>query len=219
MKNNILLFLFACISLLFSACETDFSKNKEYPNVTADDYVLKGTLKHRMITDTGFVVSDWKFGASDIKMIAGNDDVLAKGIVKTDGTFELLVPGTVSGTYFFGLNTLSLSDGGTLIANPETVRVFNAHFLKITYLYGSDSISIYPQLHSFREDFTVDKVYTLQYFDREGAFSGTAKKGNIYNWSFKKGWQWVESYPIGASTTMFESKTVDYIPANVFWTN
>lgn len=219
MKNTILLSLFVGVSLLFAACETDFSKNKEYPDVTADSYVLKGTLKYRVATDTGFVVLDWKFGTAEIKILSGNEDLLTKGTVKTDGTFELTLPGTLSGKYFFGLNTLKLSEAGTLVANPETVRVFNSHFFKVTYLYGSDSMNIYPQLHSFRKDFTVDKIYSIHFFDREGAFSGTAKNGNMYDWTFRKGWSWIESGYIGASTTMYSSKTVESSPVDAFWTN
>lgn len=219
MKKNLLIIILAFIGLFMVSCERDSSKNEEYPDITTDNMVLKGTLKNRIKVNSDYVLEAWKYGIADIKMIVGNNDVLSKGSVKADGTFELTIPGTLTGKYFFGLTSLKLSEGGSVIANPETVRVFNSFYLKVRYLDGKDSATMYPQLHSFTSDFIPDRLYTLYCFDKEGSFNGTSKKGNTYDWSFGKGWQWIESGPQGASTTLYESRTIESIPSNTYWTN
>ncbi len=219
MKKIVLLFLFACISMIYVGCETDSSKNEEYADVKADDFVLKGTLKYRIVKVSGFEIKDWDFGPSEIKMIAGNDDVLVKGVVKADGNFEMLIPGTIAGKYLFGLNSIKLAQGGTIFSEPETVRVFNGYFFKVKYFDGTDTAYMYPHLHSFTNDLIPDKSYSLHFFDREGKLYGKGKNGNTFDWSFSKGWQWIQTATIGASTTMFESNSVQLVPTNAFWTN
>jgi len=208
--------LLTTIIISQSGCLKD---NNEYPDVTASADTIYGTLKYKETDTLGAIIVDWPFGTATFKAIAGLDDVLASATVNTDGTFMLILPGKVAGVFLSSLTDASDRQGGTIAVNPETIRFLSTIQYKVEYTDNGKASSINTNLYTLKPDFTVDKSYFFNFYDMDGSFVGTGSTGNVFNWTFTKGWGMVESYVIGSTSGAFNSRSVTTLPENAVWVN
>jgi len=206
------------VMLSTGSCTKDDGTNNQYPDVTANADTIFGTVKFKPATGTNAIVN-WPFGAATFKVIAGTNDILASATVNTDGTFMLILPATVSGSYFGSLSEIAVNQGGTIKATPETVRFLSTLLYKVDYNDNGTPNSMYANLYTLKTDFSIDKSYFYNFYDSDGTFTGTGTNGNVYNWTFVKGWGMVESYVISSASDAFNSKSVKAAPANAVWVN
>jgi hypothetical protein len=204
--------------LLTGSCAKDNGTNNQYPDITANADTIYGTLKYKPATGTNLVV-DWPFGTATFKIIVGVSDVLASAAVNADGTFMLVLPATVSGTYFSSLADVASTQGGSIKATPETIRILSALLYKVDYNDNGTPNTMTTNLYTLKSDFSIDKSYFYNFYDSEGTFTGTGTNGNVFDWTFTKGWGMVESFVISSSSEAFNSKSVDASPANAVWVN
>lgn len=222
MKNRIsfpaILLLFLT-SLSMSGCLKDDGSNTEYPDVTASADTIFGTLKYNYSLSAKDSVVGWPFGTATFKAVVGVDHVLASAAVNADGTFVLVLPATVSGSYLTALTDVANTQGGSIAATPETVRFLNTIQYKIEYTDKGQPASIFTNLYVLNEDNTIEKSYFFNFYDSAGNFAGTGTAGNVFNWTFEKGWGKIESTILNSSSRTFSSKSINEIPAGAVWVN
>jgi len=214
--NLTLAILLITIVVLQSGC---LKENTEYPDVTATTDTIYGTLKYRQTDTAGTTVIDWPFGPATFKAIIGLNDVLSSATVNADGTFMLILPEKVSGSYFSSLTDISDSQGGTIVTTPETIRFLGTIQYKVEYVDKGKDATITTNLHTLKADHSVDKSYFYNFYDMDGSFIGTGSTGNIFNWTFIKGWGIVETYVISSASEAINSKSVSDVPADAVWVN
>ena len=161
----------------------------------------------------------WPFGTATIKAYAGFNDVIASAAINADGTFLLILPATLSGSYLSSLTEVANTQGGTITALPETVRFLSAIQYKVEYSDNGTPNSFTTNLFTLKADLSVEKSYFYNFYDTDGTFAGTGTDGNIYNWTFTRGWGKVESFVISNSSNAFNSKSVTSIPTTAIWLN
>jgi len=204
-------------SLIIGGCVKE--ENNQYPDVVANSDTISGILKYKQSEGEGGKIVAWPHGAATLKVIAGSSEAIASAPVNADGTFTVVLPGTMSGSFLSSLADIAVSQGGTVEATPNTVRFLNAIQYKVEYTNNGIASSINTNLYKLKADNSIDKSYFFNFYDSDGTFTGTATYGNVFNWTFNKGWGFVESYVISATGNAFNSKSVDAIPANAVWVN
>ena len=214
---SIAILLFIAL-VLINSCAKDNGTNSQYPDVTASADTIYGTLKYKPPTGTNLVV-DWPFGIATFKVIVGTNEVLTSATVNADGTFMLVLPATVSGSYLSSLAEIATTQGGTIKAAPETVRFLGELLYKVDYNENGAPNTMITNLFTLKSDFSIDKSYFYNFYDSDGTFTGTGTNGNVYDWLYTKGWGMVESYVISTSSDAFNSKSVDVAPSNAVWVN
>lgn len=206
-------------AIVYSGCLKDKGSNTNYPDVTAIADTIFGTLKYNQKINGVNNVVNWPFGTATFKVIAESSDVLASATVNADGTFMLVMPAKVSGNYLNSLADAAYMQDGSVEAVPNTVRFMNTILYKVEYTEDAVAKTITTNLYTLKPDFSIDKSYFYNFYDSEGTFTGTATSGNIFNWSFTKGWGKVESFIISSSSDAFNSKSIASFPASALWVN
>jgi hypothetical protein len=206
-------------SICISGCLKDDGSNTNYPDVTAVADTIFGTLKYNQKIDGVNNVVNWPYGTATFKVMPDLNNVIAETTVNADGTFMLILPATISGNYLESLSGAAYMQGGSVVASPTTVRFMNAILYKVDYTDNGVSKSILTNLYTLKSDFSIDKSYFYNFYDSEGTFTGTGSTGNIFNWSFAKGWGKVETSVISATAGTFNSKSISAFPASAVWVN
>jgi len=220
MKTLITISLSALIliaALNFSGCVKE--ENNEYPDVTAVNDTVYGTLKYKQPESTGGKIVAWPYGTATFKVIAGSSEVISTAPVNADGTFMVILPATVSGSYMSSLADVALSQNGSVVATPNTVRFLSTLQYKVDYSFEGTDKTIITNLYKLKSDNTVEKSYFFNFYDMDGTLKGTGAYGNVFNWNFIKGWGVVESYVINTTNNAFSSTSLNAVPAGTVWVN
>ncbi len=223
MKKKFLSFstilVFALAALLYGCSKEN--GNAEFPDVTANENPVSGNLKHHytLLPSGRDTVVDWPFGAAILEVSFGDTLLIASAIVTTTGSFQLVLPASIPGYYFSSMSGLASHQGGAVKATPETLRFMRTLQFKVHYTQGGTAKSMLVNLYKLKTDFSVDKSYHYNFCDSEGTFAGTGATGNVYNWSFTKGWGLVESYIINPGFQAYNSKSVSSAAAGAVWVN
>lgn len=221
MKNLTILSLTLMLltfGVLQSGCLKELT-NDPYPDVTASTYTFTGVVKHKETDINGTKLVDWHYGEAVIKAIVTENDVICTAKVDADGTFTLVLPATVPGTYFNSLSAIATQQGGTIVASPGEVKLFGSTQFKVDYTDLGKAKSIYIKLSTLNTDLTVNRSYFFNFYDLDGSFIGNGSEGNVFNWTFTKGWGLVESYITNSSKQIFNSKSITTVPSNAVWSN
>jgi len=205
------------VSLLFTACVKE--ENNEFPDVTATNDTIYGTLKYKQPQSTGGIIVAWPYGAATFKVIADSSEVIASAPVNADGTFTVVLPGTMSGSFLSSLAHIAQSQGGTVAAAPNTTRFLSALQYKVEYSFDGNSEVISTNLYTLKSDNSIEKSYFYNFYDSDGTFAGTSYVGNIFNWTFAKGWGMVESNTTNSTTYTFNSNSISVLPPAAVWVN
>ena len=219
MKTRLFLLtvFFTLFTWMFSACVKE--NNEEYPDVIAENDTIRGTLKYKQPESTGGKIVAWPYGEAEFKVIAGSSTVLSTGKVNADGTFMVVLPGTVSGGFLSSMADAAASQGGTVTATPNTVRFLSTLQYKVYYTFDGTAKSINTNQYLLKSDQSIEKSYFYNFCDSKGTFTGNGSYGNIFNWSFDKGWSLVESVVINSATNAFNSRTITAAPSSAVWVN
>jgi hypothetical protein len=217
--NLFLAFVLTSTVAMQSGCNKDHEKNAN-PDVTVSADTIYGTLKYRQVVNYETTVVDWPFGTAVIKAIPEGKGVISSANVNADGTFCLILPATVSGSYFINLSDVITIQGGNVKANPKTVRLLGLNLVKVDYTDKGDAKSIHVNLCTLNDDLTIDKSYFYNLYDQDGTFKGIGlSSGNMFDWTFNKGWGLVETYQINSCCAALDSKSVKSTPASAIWIN
>lgn len=219
MKTSFLLIAVLFIAFAYSGCNTDDGTNTEYPDVIATEVTVTGTLKYRQSSSGASEVVNWPYGTATFKAILGADEVLASATVNADGTFTLVLPATVPGFYLNSLTAHANGQGGNVQATPETVRLLSTIQYKVDYTSNGTPKSFLANLHTLNADLTISKSYFFNFYDRDGSLNGTGSTGNTFDWTFTKGWGFIELYKISGTSEAFVSKSIASLPATAIWLN
>jgi len=219
MKTSFLSMVVLLMASAYSSCNTDNGTDTEYPDVTATEVTVTGMLKYRQSSSGASEVVNWPYGPATFKAILGADQVLASATVSADGSFTLVLPATVSGFYLNSLTAQANSQGGNVQATPETIRLLSTIQYKVDYTSNGTPMSFIANLHTLNADMTVAKSYFFNFYDREGTLTGTGNTGNTFDWTFIKGWGFVELYKINSTSDAFVSRSISALPATAFWLN
>jgi hypothetical protein len=219
LTNLLLAAICVITAILYSGCLKDNGSNTNHPDVTAVADTIFGTLKYNQKADGVNNVVDWPYGNATFKVIVETSDVLTSATVNADGTFMLIMPAKISGNYLSSLADAAYMQGGSVESTPNSVRFMNTLLYKVEYTDNAVAKSITTNLYTLKPDFSIDKSYFYNFYDSEGTFTGTASSGNIFNWTFTKGWGKVESYIINSSSDAFNSKSIGSFPENAVWVN
>lgn len=218
LKSSVAVILISLV-IFQSGCLDKFS-NDQYPDVVADTYTINGSVKYKQTDINGTSLAEWSFGEATLSAVVNGNNVIASTKMEADGTFALILPGTLPGTYFNSLSAIATQQGGTIKATPDAVRLFGSTQFKVDY---TDNIgkakSMYVSLASHNADLTVNRSYYFNFYDLDGTFIGKGTAGNVFNWTFTKGWGLVESYITNATTKTFNSKSITAIPSSAEWSN
>lgn len=206
------------IVLFQSGCLDQYS-NDQYPDVVANPYTINGVVKYKQTDINGTSLVDWKFGEATLNAVVNGNVVIATSKMDADGTFSLELPSTIPGTYFNSLSAIALQQGGTIKATPDEVRLFGSTQFKIEYSDLEKPKSIFVSLAKLNPNMTVNRSYFFNFYDLDGTFKGIGTSGNVFDWTFTKGWGLVESYITNATTTTFNSKSITAIPSGAVWAN
>ncbi len=204
-------------SLIFGGCVKE--ENNQYPDVVATSDTISGILKYKQSDAEGGKIVAWPYGEATLKVIVGSTEVIASAQVNTEGSFTFILPGTLSGGYLSSLADEAFSQGGTVESTPNTVRFLSAIQYKVEYSKNGIASSVNANLYKLKADNSIEKSYFFNFYDMDGTFTGTATYGNVFNWTFSKGWGIVESYVISTTGNAFNSKSVNAIPAGTVWVN
>jgi len=207
------------VIILQTAC-TKATDETPYPDVTASADTISGLLKYRKVVDGITTVVSWPYGTAAIKAVDVGGDVMASATVNADGTFILILPATVKGNYFISLTSdVAAIQGGTLKATPEDVMLLGTTQYKVEFTDNGMAKSMMVNLYTLNANNTVNRTYYYNFYDQDGSFTGKGTSGNVFNWSFLKGWGIVESYIISSGSAAFNSRSVANSPANAVWVN
>ena len=210
-------FIVAALALLQSGCAKD-PENIQNPDVTASADTIHGTLKYKLVDNGGIKLIDWPFGPGTLRVIIGgkNAGVFA---LQSNGNFVAILPSTVSGTGFTKLGDISIVYGGTVKVTPETVKYDNTTQFLVDYTDNNMAKSINVGLVTLNANNTTYRNYYYYFYDQDGSIAGTGTAGNMFNWTFTKGWGIVEANMSSDLSYMVSSKTVAAAPVNAIWTN
>jgi len=186
------------------------------PDVTASTYTINGTLKLKEADADGIRLVSWHYGPAMIR--AGN---LANAALTSDGNFTLILPSTIKGSDFTGMNDFIAIQGGTCIATPEAVNFAGPVEFMVDYTDNGVAknlvVSQYLYVLSNNKP-VVSRSYTYNFYDSDGTLKGTSVYAKIYDWTFSKGWGTIESY-YSSSASAYSSKSVAQVSADAVWTN
>jgi hypothetical protein len=212
--------LLITIIVLQSGCKKD-GNNNEYPDVTASADTIHGIVKYRQSDTSGISIVDWQFGSATIKAIENGSSEIATAIVNADGSFTLVLPATLLGTYFVSLADVAAQQGGTITATPETVRLAGSTQFEVEYTENGKAKTIWISLCTLKADKSVNKTYFYNFYDMDGTFKGTGggSAGNKFDWTFTKGWGLVENYTVSSTSNAIDSKSVYVALPDAFWVN
>jgi len=220
MKNLITYSIFAFLILtsqFFNGCVKE--TNNEYPDVIASNDTISGILKYKQPASSGGAVVAWPYGEATLTVSAGSSALLTTATVNADGTFTAILPGTVSGSYLISLADVAYSQSGTVNATPNTVRFLSTIQYLVNYTENGSPKSISVNLYTLKSDFSIAKSYYYNFYDMDGTFTGTSYGGNVFNWTFTKGWGMVENQVTNNTTKAFSSKSLGAAPAGAVWVN
>lgn len=205
-------------AFLQSGCFKDLTNN-QYPDVTATKYTITGAVQRRETDTDGTKLVPWHSGAGTISAVVNGIDAIATANMEADGGFVLELPATIPGTYFSSLSAIATQQGGTIKATPEEVRLFGSTQFRVDYTENEKAKTIYITLATLNTDLSVNRSYFFNFYDLDGSFIGKGTDGNVFNWTFTKGWGMVESYITNNTTKIFNSRSVSAAPANAIWAN
>lgn len=220
--KKLLSLTFVALSLVVIVLQISCTKATDvtpYPDVTASADTINGILKVRNVVDGSTTLASWSFGTAIIKAVELGNNVTASATLNADGTFQLILPATVKGNYFLSLADVAASQGGTLKATPDDVKVMGTTQYKVDYTDNGKAKSMMVYLYTLNANNTVNRTYYYNFYNEDGTFTGKGTSGNVFNWSFLKGWGIVESYTISSSSDAFNSRSVTSAPANAVWSN
>lgn len=209
--------LLILIVVLQTGCFKD--ENTAYADVTASADTIVGLLKYKQVVDNVTTVVAWPYGNATIKAVDPGNNVMASASVNTDGTFRLILPATLKGNYFISLAYVINEQGGTLKATPEDIKMLGTTQYKVEYSDNGVAKSFMVNLYKLNLNNTIYRSYYYNFYDQNGTFTGKGTAGNVFNWSFVKGWGIVESYVTNSSTGAFNSKSVANVPSGAIWVN
>jgi len=215
--NLSLAFFVLSFASLQSGCLKDNSSST-YPDVTASADTIMGILKYKQTDTSGTKLVDWHFGTGNIRAVIESENI-ATAAVESDGTFMLILPKTISGAYFTSLSDIANTQGGTIKVTPETVKFMGSLQFMVDYTENGKAKSVTINLARLNTDLSVYRTYYYIFYDSDGSFTGKATTGNIFSWTFIKGWGMVESYIMNSSTNSINSRSVNAAPANATWSN
>lgn len=218
--NLSLFLLLMTMVALQSGCIKE-GDNTEYPDVTASADTINGILKYKQTDTSGINVVDWPFATATIKALEGAAAEIATATVNADGSFKLVLPATLLGSYFISLAEVAAQQGGTITASPETVRLAGSTQFEVEYTDNGTAKSMRFSFCTLKADKSVDKLYFYNFYDMDGTFigKGSGTAGNNFNWTFTKGWGLVENYTVNATTGAIDSKSVNAALPNAIWVN
>jgi hypothetical protein len=220
--NKLLSLTVVALLFVFTVSQSSCTKSTDvtlYPDVTASADTINGTLKVRKVVDGATTLESWSFGTAVIKAVELGNDITSSATVNADGTFKLILPATVKGNYFISLSDVAASQGGTLKATPEDVKVLGTTQYKVDYTDNGKAKSMMVYLYTLNANNTVNRTYYYNFYDVDGTFTGKGTAGNVFNWSFVKGWGIVESYIISSGSDAFNSRSVKSAASGAVWTN
>jgi hypothetical protein len=192
---------------------------EQYPDATATADTVNGTVKLKQTDIYGTNVVSWKFGEATISAIAAGTDVIATAKVNADGTFALVLPATIPGIYFSYLADAAYKQGGTIKVTPDAVRLFGNTTFNVDYTDKGLAKSMVISLATLNTDLSVNRKYYFNFYDLDGTFIGKGSSGNVFNWTFTKGWGIVESYITNSTSNIINSKSVIAAPTTAVWLN
>ncbi len=221
MKKTLILFvafLSLSVVVLFNGCRKDNGTNTEYPEVTADPYTITDTLKYKQTDATGINIVDWPYGAATLNAIIGDSIVIASAAVNADGSFVLVLPASVHGKYLSSLTAEAIWEGGSVVADPETVRYMDSIRYVVDLVINGLPYKMVVGLCLLNSNLTVEETYSFNYFDLPGTFIGIGSSGTHFAWSFTKGWSIIG---VGTffNTSVYSSSWATDLPANAIWVN
>jgi hypothetical protein len=212
--------LLSSVVILQSGCKDEPSDNP-LPDVTASYDTVYGTVKYKMVDNTGTRLVDWDFGPAMVRATAAGENI-ATAALSSDGTFMLVLPETVSGNYFTSMADYAQTLGGSIVISPQTLHFVNPIEFMVDYTDNGEAKHIAVKLSTFvlvNNKPVVSKLYTYNFYDQDGSFAGTDYYGNVFNWTFIKGWGMNESYGTSTSGSTTTSKSVNAAPADAVWAN
>ncbi len=223
MKNPaglFIVFLLSVILFVQMGCKVDSSENT-FPDVTASNDTIIGTIKYRQVDSTGTKLVAWHFGPAMIRAAVGSSTIASAAVV-SDGTFVLILPQTVPGKYFTSMVDFAGIQGGTINVTPQVANFVSAPQFMVDYTDKSEAKSLAINLSAFiliDNIPIVDRSYYYNFYGTEGSFTGTSYIGTLFNWAFTKGWGMVDNDFSNNSTHVISSKSVTAAPVNAVWTN
>jgi hypothetical protein len=220
--KKLLSLTFVALSLVVIILQTSCTKSTDvtpYPDVTASADTISGILKFRQVVDGTTTLEAWPFGTAVIKAVEVGNNAIASANINSDGSFRLILPATVKGNLFISLSDVAASQGGTLKATPEEVKVLGTTQYKVDYTDNGKAKSMMVYLYTLNANNTVNRTYYHNFYDEDGTFTGKGTAGNVFNWSFVKGWGIVESYIISSGSDAFNSRSVKSAASGAVWTN
>lgn len=210
--------MLSAIILLQAGC-TKESEDDQNPDVTASTDTISGVVKYKIVEGTIIKVFDWSFGPGMLRVVIGGETV-ANTALLSDGSFTVILPGTVKGINFTNLNDIAIIYGGTVKPTPQTAKYVGTTQFIVDYTDNSvaKNMTISQVMLNFNN--SVYRNYYLYFYDGDGSVTGTGTAGNLFNWTFTKGWGMVETnMSTGTSPYIISSKSVADAPVNAVWTN
>jgi hypothetical protein len=205
------------IATMQSGCNDD-PKNDQFPDVTASSDTIYGILKYKQVDSTGNKLLNWKFGPGIIRVVIGEETVYTSAL-QSDGNFMVILPATIPGNSFTSLSDIAITYGGTIKVTPETARYFkSAHFL-VDYTDNGTAKHMVINQAVLNSNISAYRNYFYYFYENEGSVLGTGTAGNVFNWTFIKGWGMVESEMSTDATYIIRSKSVNSAPAYAVWIN
>ena len=211
--------MMSLIVILQSGCK-DEPDNNPLPDVTASSDTIRGTVKYKIAETNGISLVDWHFGPAMVRATV-NGKSIATAALSSNGSFELILPATVSGNYFMRMNDYAQTLGGSIKISPETLSFVGPVNFVVDYSVAGEAKNMDIKLTKFvlaNNKPVVNRFYMFQFYDQDGSFAGFDFYGNSFNWNFSKGWEIIESYGsvISGSTT---SNTVKSAAEDAVWAN
>jgi hypothetical protein len=210
-----ILILFA---MLQSGCFKETTGN-QYPDVTATTYTINGVVQHKETDVDGSKLVPWHYGEAVVSAIANGSNLITSVKMDADGSFTLELPATIPGIYFSSLSEIAAQQGGTIKATPDDVKLFGTTQFKVDYTENGKSKTANISLSTLNADLSVNRSYLFNFYSSDGSFTGKGTDGNVFNWTFAKGWGMVESYITNSTTNTINSKSVTDAPASAVWSN
>jgi len=223
MKKPLIIFfalLFSSVLILQSGCKDEPSDNP-YPDVTAAYDTIYGTVKYKIVDTTGTRLTGWDFGPAIVRATVNGDNI-ATAALSSGGSFELILPETVTGSYFTSMVDYAQTLGGSVVVSPEILHYVSPVIFMVDYTDNGEAKSVEINQSTFvliSNKPVLNKSYAYNFYDQDGSFTGTDFYGNAFNWTFTKGWGIVESFITSTSGTGTTSKSVNAAPVDAIWTN
>jgi hypothetical protein len=161
-------------------------KDDTLPDVTASTYTINGIVKVKEPDGNGIRLVSWPYGPAMIR--AGK---LANAALSSDGTFSLILPATIKGSEFTTMDDFTVLQGGTCQAVPANSNFAGPIEFTVDYSDNGEAKNMVVGQYLYvlnNNKPVISKSYTYNFYDTEGAFSGSSYYGTTFNWSCLKGW-------------------------------